>query len=59
MKSTIISLAALIAVTACAEVTTTTDPLTQAVSGRTFSHSPLGSQGQRFVRMLHSRTVSW
>lgn len=35
MKSTIISLAALIAVTACAEVTTTPDPLTQAVSGRT------------------------
>lgn len=35
MKSTIISLAALVAVTACAEVTTTPDPITQAVSGRT------------------------
>ena len=35
MKRTILTLASLIAVTACAEITTTPDPITQAVSGRT------------------------
>lgn len=35
MKSTIFTLTALIAVTACAEITTTPDPIEQAVSGRT------------------------
>ena len=35
MKSTIFTLAALIAVAACAEITTTLDPIEQAVSGRT------------------------
>lgn len=35
MKSTILTLTALIAVTACAEVSTTPDPIEQAVSGRT------------------------
>lgn len=35
MKSTIFTLSALIAVSACSEVTTTPDPIEQAVSGRT------------------------
>lgn len=35
MRSTIFTIASLIAVTACAEVRTTSDPITQAVSGRT------------------------
>ena len=35
MKSTILTLTALIAVTACAEVSTTPDPIEQVVSGRT------------------------
>lgn len=35
MKRTILTLASLIAVSACAEITTTPDPITQAVPGRT------------------------
>ncbi|MBU2994356.1 hypothetical protein Q4555_06725 [Octadecabacter sp. 1_MG-2023] len=35
MKSTILTLSALIAVSACSETTTTPDPIEQAVSGRT------------------------
>ena len=35
MKKTILTLASLIAISACAEITTTPDPITQAVSGRT------------------------
>lgn len=35
MKSTILTITTLIAVTACAEITTTPDPITLAVSGKT------------------------
>lgn len=52
MKRTILAIATLIPVAACAEVTTTPDPITQAVSGKT-----LVAGGSRFTAGANSALI--
>jgi hypothetical protein len=62
MKSTILSVTALIAVTACAEITTTPDPIEQAVAGRTLvsgdTRLVAGTNGSLVGRLASGDTLS-
>lgn len=62
MKYTILAMASLTAITACAEVTTTPDPITQAVSGRTLiageTRLTAGANGALIGTLANGDTLS-